>query len=83
MQEAQCFRGLFSNRLVGEWTYLLGLAAGRYRGVGWGAGARVGRSGADDRPPKRAALNRARLWLLPRSFVGIFPQIWKDPLRLL
>jgi hypothetical protein len=34
MQEAQCFRGLFSNRLVGEWTYLLGLAAGGCRGAG-------------------------------------------------
>ena len=29
MQEAQCFRGLITNRFLGEWTYILGLAAGR------------------------------------------------------
>ena len=44
-QEASRLRGLFSNRFVSEWTYILGLAAGRCRGVGWGAG---GSSRADD-----------------------------------
>ena len=28
-QEAQCFRGSFTCRFLGEWTYMLGLAAGR------------------------------------------------------
>ena len=31
-QEAQCLQGLFSNRFIGEWTYIQGLAAGRCRG---------------------------------------------------
>ena len=38
MQEVSRLRGWFSNRFLGEWTYILGLAAGRCRGVGWGAG---------------------------------------------
>ena len=33
-QEAQCFRGPFTCRFLGEWTYMLGLGAGRCRGVG-------------------------------------------------
>ena len=33
MQEAQCFRGLIPSGFLGEWTYLLGLAAGRCRGA--------------------------------------------------
>ena len=32
-QEAQCFRGSFTCRFLGEWTYMLGLAAGRCRGA--------------------------------------------------
>ena len=31
-QEPQCFRGSFPNRFLGEWTYILGLAAGWCRG---------------------------------------------------
>ena len=86
-QEAQCFRGLFTNRFLGEWTYILGLGAGRCRGVGRDAGARFGRAEADARLPKRAALKRTRLWPLSRAFVGIFvgtfPLIPKDPLQTL
>ncbi len=80
-------RGLTSNRFLGEWTYILGLGAGWCRGVGRGAGARVGRAEADARLPKRAALKRTRLWPLSRVFVGIFvgtfPLIPKDPLQTL
>jgi len=32
-QEASRLRGLFSNRFVSEWTYILGLAAGWCRGA--------------------------------------------------
>ncbi|MDP7318629.1 MAG: hypothetical protein QGH12_10685, partial [SAR324 cluster bacterium] len=46
-------RGLTSNRFLGEWTYILGLGAGWCRGVGRGAGARVGRAEADPHLPKR------------------------------
>ena len=43
-------QGWFSNRFLGEWTYILGFGVGECRGVGWDAGARVGRSGADEHP---------------------------------
>ena len=52
-QEGLRFQGLISNRFLGEWTYILGLAFGWCRGVGRDAGARVGRAEADTHLPKR------------------------------
>ena len=61
-QEGLRFQGLISNRFLGEWTYILGLAFGWCRGVGCRGTGRQGRSG---RSPSQTCCTQADAIMTP------------------